>query len=80
MQRRVVLREQPLVSRNADDCGAAGPENPRNFGNSRYVVLDVLEHVGGHDCVEGCGAKWEVGSAAATELCLPPLARESDRA
>jgi hypothetical protein len=38
--------------RNVRDHDPPGPEHPRDFGNERRIVLDVLEKIDDHDQVE----------------------------
>jgi hypothetical protein len=52
VQSRVVPREEPLMSRDADDGDTAGPQDSCNFANRSTIVLDVLEDIGGYYGIE----------------------------
>jgi hypothetical protein len=53
----VVLGEQPLVSRNADDGDTTRPQNSGDFGYRSRIILDVLEHIRGDDRIECSASK-----------------------
>jgi hypothetical protein len=79
MKRCVVFREQPLVGRNTKNGAASGSQHPSDLDDGRRVILDVLQHVGGHDHIEDPPAKRKLSSAAAAVLAGTSLARELDR-